>query len=263
MKLGYLFVPPSGSWAHAPKAPEAGRAQLARSLGFSEFYVPTTGAAARVRALPGPEAHPLLQILSGSHSVAGPQLAYTDQAINRGLAPGRTRLAAPQACEHALLEQSRSGLLPFSTSWVSTDQLSRHWAAHVTGSTYAARKSCPEDWRIARTVLVDDDAARAEAMVKSPDSPCRAYYASLLAPDADDATIETLIDACVLYGDGPSVAHQLDCIRQATAAFGTLVLVDHAWADAARARRSMALFAEMVHESLGSAPEPAPRLEWA
>ena len=54
-----------------------------------------------------------------------------------------------------------------------------------------------------------------------------------------------LIDACVLYGSQASVMAQLEDLAQ-TAAFGTLVFVDHPWPDAALARRSMTLFADAV-----------------
>lgn len=269
MKLGYLYVPPSGSLAAASDARDTGRdmgrAMLARSLGFCEFYAPTVQAPvqAPVRALPGPEAHPVLQILTGSPSAPGPQLAYADQAVRNGQTCSPPPLTAPLASADVVYDPSRAGHLPFSVSWLGVDQLSRHWAAHVTGCTHAARKASLIDWRVARSVMINDDAALAEALVKAPDSPCRAYYASVLGSGADTAAIDALIDACVLFGDPATVSDKLARLRQEAAAFGTLVYVDHAWPDAARARASMSLLADMVHQGFDDTIQPGPWLAMA
>ncbi len=263
MKLGYLFVPPSGSRTTVPDRRHAGRALLAQSLGFSEFYAPAAKPCRPPRALPGPEAHPRLQILTGPATAAPPQVATGDAVSGSDPSWPGCPLTAPQAREDILLEQSQAGLLPFSVSWVGADMLSRHWSAHVTGCTYAARKASPADWRVARTVLVNDNADLAEALAKAPDSPCRSYYACALGPGAESAAVDRLIDACVLYGDPASVAQKLARLRQVSADFGTLVFVDHAWADLTRARASMVLFADVVRQSFTCGPQSGRQLELA
>ncbi|QPM90460.1 hypothetical protein [Pseudooceanicola algae] len=260
MKLGYLFVPPRGSRTRGPLSQDTGRALVAQSLGFAEFYAAPAQAAGATGDLSGAETLPLLQILPTPVSAPIPKLALVDCARSGELVRPTGPLTAPQARDDVVLGQSLAGHLPFSVSWVGADMLSRHWSTHVTACTYAARKACPADWRVARTVLIDKDAGLAEAMVKAPDSPCRAYYAALLGPKADDATIEALIDTCVLFGDPNTVTRKLDHLRQLSADFGTLVMIDHGWADAARARTSMALLAEAAHKHFGTPTQPAVRL---
>lgn len=133
-----------------------------------------------------------------------------------------------------------------SVSWLGADALARHWAACVTGSTHAARRARPEDWRIARTVVLHPDAARAEALAKHPDSPCRAYYRAHAAIGADDAAVDAVIDGCVLYGTPAMVRERICEIVDVSVRFGTLALIDHDWPDAGVARQSMALLADMV-----------------
>lgn len=244
MKLGYLSIP----HASGPRCPDGfaahSRAPLAEALGFSEFYAPPAGMDAGTGPHPS-EHQPLLQILSDTAATRLPPLALVGD--DRPCRP-RT-LAAPTACAKALQARSAEGHAPFSVSWLDGDMLARHWAAHVTGSTHAGRCARASDWRVARSVIVDPDAPRAEALAKADDSPCRAYYRQILPRSADAAAVDSLIDACVLYGTAADVLARIDALTEVSARFGTLTLIDHAWPDAARARRSMMLFAEAIFNS--------------
>lgn len=249
MKLGYLSIAPDFATRNRPdRRPASDRAALAEALGFSEFY---SELSAPVSA-DDPTENPLLRILPDRPADTGPRLASVDGVPRKRCVRKPGPMAAPADHPAALREHSMQGHMPLSACWQDADTLAQHWAAHVTGCTHGARCARRSDWRIARTVVVDDDPARAEAMVKAPDSPCRAYFAAHL-PRADDATLEARLDACVLYGTAPQVMAQLGALHDALDGFGTLAFVDHAWADAARARRSMVLFADSVlqtHQSL-------------
>ncbi|WP_417523669.1 hypothetical protein [Marinovum sp.] len=242
MKLGYLFIPPGPGRITGPgRGPGSDRSGLAAALGFSEFYSEDT----QPRFDDDPHGAPLLRILPDRPPATGPRLASVDGVPRRGAARTPGPLAAPASCPEAIRTQSRQGHLPLSACWADTDTLAQHWAAHVTGSTHGARCARRTDWRITRTVVVDDDPARAEALVKAPGSPCRTHFAAQM-PGADAATLEARLDACVLFGTAAQVMAQLDALQAALDGFGTLVLADHPWADAARARRSMVLFADAV-----------------
>ncbi len=248
MKLGYLSIPPLYPDGRGPDGPRAGRRDhLAEALGFSEFYA----ASATPRALTqrgGPEQQELLQIVPDRPVRRLPELVSVDGASRQQDGPGTDLLAAPVEHVEDVRAQSFRGCAPLSVSWLDSDMLARHWAAHVTGCTHAARCARRQDWRVARTVVVDDDPARAEATAKAPGSPCRAYYRDVLAPGADDATVEALIDDCVLYGTQTMVGARLREMTEASGTFGTLTFVDHAWADAALARRSLILFSDAVSQ---------------
>lgn len=245
MKLGYLFIPPAGGQSRRPGHAAAMRAPLAKALGFSEFYAPLTPS----EDTPGPHAterQSLLHILPNPPEQLRPQLVLVDgQSRDRGRpAPGP--VAAPVSHAAQARMHSARGRAPLSVSWSDTDMLARHWAAHVTGCTHAGRCARPQDWRVARTVIVDPDAARAEATAKHADSPCRAYYRASLGENASDTEVDAQIDACVLYGTPATVLARLHEMTQVSASFGTLTFVDHDWPDVARARQSMRLFAETL-----------------
>ncbi|MGY3439931.1 hypothetical protein [Marinovum sp. KMM 9879] len=268
MKLGYLYIPPVRTdWsqarmqAHTKTATHAeNRAALARALGFSEFYAaapelaetaqPSSAVGIQTGPQTGPtsglEHQPLLRILPDLSVQTLPQLIAVDGVARPHSAHAPGPLAAPVESVSDVQAQSFRGRAPLSVSWLDTDTLARHWAAHVTGCTHAARCARRQDWRVARTVIVNEDAARAEAAAKDANSPCRAYYRKSLAPGADDAAIDARIDACVLYGTAAKVMAQLAELAEASATFGTLTFVDHAWPDAAMACRSMTLFAGAV-----------------
>jgi alkanesulfonate monooxygenase SsuD/methylene tetrahydromethanopterin reductase-like flavin-dependent oxidoreductase (luciferase family) len=160
---------------------------------------------------------------------------------------------APQIRDTQADADASAGRAPFSVSWADTETLSRQWSAHVIGCTRAGRRAHPRDWRVARTVLITDDGAVARDMVMSADSPCRAYFRSVMGAEASDAAIDEKIDACVLHGNPDMVAERLLKTTRATAVFGTLVLADHAWADAERALRSMRLLHDVVEHCFSCA----------
>ena len=156
MKLGYLFIPPAGGQSRRPGHAAAMRAPLAKALGFSEFYAPLTPS----EDTPGPHAterQSLLHILPNPPEQLRPQLVLVDgQSRDRGRpAPGP--VAAPVSHAAQARMHSARGRAPLSVSWSDTDMLARHWAAHVTGCTHAGRCARPQDWRVARTVIVDPD----------------------------------------------------------------------------------------------------------
>jgi alkanesulfonate monooxygenase SsuD/methylene tetrahydromethanopterin reductase-like flavin-dependent oxidoreductase (luciferase family) len=131
-----------------------------------------------------------------------------------------------------------------SVSWADAETLARHRVAHVRASTWAVRRPDARDWCVARSVLVNPDPARAEAMVMDPDGPCYAYYQRIL-PMTNHPDAETLMRACVLFGTPTTVRDRLTALSQ-DAPFGSLALIDHDWPDATAARISHSLFAERV-----------------
>ena len=185
MKLGYLFIPPAGGQSRRPGHAAAMRAPLAKALGFSEFYAPLTPS----EDTPGPHAterQSLLHILPNPPEQLRPQLVLVDgQSRDRGRpAPGP--VAAPVSHAAQARMHSARGRAPLSVSWSDTDMLARHWAAHVTGCTHAGRCARPQDWRVARTVIVDPDAARAEATLTDAIESIAAGFALF---DSDDRLV--------------------------------------------------------------------------
>lgn len=252
MKLGYMNVRPKGIVSDQTRC--TGRAIFARDLGFSEFYGVTDR---KNHDCPNalcnnPEQADILRVLSDLPMSPTPRIVYAgDQRRPLGprLSPQPLTVPAHAAAQvKANAYQNHSSL---SASWLTKEQLARHWAAHVTGSTHAGLRARPQDWRVARTIIICDDPARAEAAVKSGDSPCRDYYSKITKTDPNSAQVDRLIDACVLHGTLQSVLDELQEIVALSGPFGTLALVDHAWADEELAANSLASLASAVAPIFG------------
>lgn len=247
MKLGYMMI------ARQPTARDqtAGtdRAQFATEQGFSEFYAPrqqdfTHTPIGRTNC---PEKSELLRILPDLPKHPIPHVIAVDGERQLTCGPDTLRsLAVPSETVEQIKSNVLQGHSSLSVSWLSNTQLARHWAGQVTASTHAGLRARNEDWRVARTIYICDDPAKAEAAVKSDESPCRAYYTERADAGASSAQIDALIDDCVLYGTLQSVLASLCDIAECSGPFGTLTLVDHEWPDAQLAQRSMALLASEI-----------------
>ncbi|MEP5729962.1 MAG: hypothetical protein ABJL67_11405 [Sulfitobacter sp.] len=238
MKLGYMMIP--GPAVGQDWNCNRGRAELARDLGFSEFYsADQDGHPFGVDGAPEHADH--LNVLTDLPVRPMPKVIAIEgkrQRISDSAAAGH--IVRPSVTAQQVVSHAREQKASLSVSWLNKTELAKHWAAHVTGSTHAGLIARPEDWRVARTILVCEDAARAEAAVKSDDSPCRDYYRRMAKPGATSADIDGLIESSVLYGPLQSVLDQLMDISSASGPFGTLALVDHAWQDDVLAQQSLA-----------------------
>lgn len=247
MNLGYMMIPQQ--YTVPSQTALRGRAGLAHEHGFSEFYAAKhqqcEGAASALSE--SPEQSELLRILPDSPERPAPRVITIDgkRQITRG-SNTRPSLAVPSQTEEQVKSNVIQGHASLSVSWLSNTQLARHWAAHVTASTHAGLRARSEDWRVARTILICEDPARAEAAVKSNESPCRTYYSNFAEVGSSTAQIDALIDDCVLYGTLQSVLGSLRDITADSGPFGTLTLVDHAWPDAQLAQQSIALLASEI-----------------
>lgn len=152
---------------------------------------------------------------------------------------------------------------PLSANFLLPQWVATHWPNYARGKESVGERASTEDWRVARTVFVADDAATAERYGRSdPDSPYRFYYAKMLTkmrklgrlglfkshqdqPD-EEITLDHVLDRLVLCGTPSSVAEQVLELRETTGDFGELVYAGLDWADPQLARRSMELMATTV-----------------
>lgn len=238
MKLGYLMMPPD--CVDGVPTRNAGRAKMARTFGVSEFYAVAPQDHSKV--IPplsnSPEHANALRTLPELPEHRMPQVVAIDGKRQADCDTGAAlNLTRPAVTPEQVAANARRRRATLSVSWLNTSDLARHWAAHVSGSTHAGFRARPEEWRIARTIMICGDVARAEAAIKSEDSPCRAYYRKVAQPGTD---LDALMDDCVLYGSLDTVLDGLRDILATTGPFGTLTLVDHAWPDEALAQQSLA-----------------------
>ncbi len=169
---------------------------------------------------------------------------------------------------------------PLSANFLLPQWVGTHWPNYVQGKESVGEYASTQDWRVARTIFVSDDAATAERYGREDaDSPYRFYYSKMLAkmqklgrlglfkthqdqPD-EEITLDYVLDKLVLTGTPDSVAEQVLALREETGDFGELVYAGLDWVDADLGRRSMELMAEQVmprvNEALGRGDrQPAP-----
>lgn len=244
MNLGYLMIPQNVGSGTSGRG--IGRATLARNLGFSEFYavehrnrIPCSCA---LNALP--ENADFLRTMAEAPEKPALQVAALngERQSPRDLVTEDNR-ACPSATLEHVSANARQRKATLSVSWMNKIELAQHWGAQVVGSTHAGVRARPDDWRIARTILVSNDPARAKAAVESQSSPCRAYYSKIAGSGASSKDVDELMKGCVLFGTLRTVLEELHDISATSAPFGTLTLVDHAWPDVELADQSLAALA--------------------
>lgn len=146
-------------------------------------------------------------------------------------------------------------LLP---KWVKT-----HWENYKEGKENVGLEANISDWRIARTIFVNDDSQVAKDYGKNnKKSPYRFFYDHLYRklersgrlgvfksnPNIDDKDldIDNILDELVICGDTNHVIDQILAFRETVGDFGELLYGGVDWLDRDLARKSMELMAEKV-----------------
>ncbi|MGI9426036.1 MAG: LLM class flavin-dependent oxidoreductase [Hyphomicrobiaceae bacterium] len=155
---------------------------------------------------------------------------------------------------------------PISANFLLPKWVATHWTKYVEGCEQAGRDALPENWRVARSIFVANDLAKARDYALGPDSPYRYYYSQLLTkmkiggrsiifksdPDMsdDDLTVDHVLDDCVIWGTPDKVVEDLIAFRETVGEFGMLLYAGKDWTDPDLARQSMKLLAERVQPNL-------------
>lgn len=159
---------------------------------------------------------------------------------------------------------------PLSANFLMSTWLKTHWDNYAQGKANAGQKADPNEWRVARTIFVADDAKTAERYGRTdPNSPYVFYYKQLFGklakagrlagfkeradqPD-EEITFDYVMDKLVTYGTPDKVADEILALREQTGPFGELVYCGVDWADAKLGARSMELLAEKVMPTVNAA----------
>jgi alkanesulfonate monooxygenase SsuD/methylene tetrahydromethanopterin reductase-like flavin-dependent oxidoreductase (luciferase family) len=166
-------------------------------------------------------------------------------------------------------EAAARGWDPISANFLMPAWVKSHWPKYVEGCERGGRAADSINWRVAKSVFVAKDAAKAKAYATDPDSPYVNYYHSLFTklkkngrielfktrrdqPD-DEVTLESICERLIIYGTPDSVADQLLAFRDEVGAFGTLLYAGKDWKDRELGRESMILMAEKVMPRVNAA----------
>jgi len=159
-------------------------------------------------------------------------------------------------------EAAVRGWDPISANFLMPAWVKSHWPKYVEGCERGGRVADPTNWRVAKSVFVADDAAKAKAYATDPDGPYVNYYRSLFTklkkngrielfkthrdqPD-DEVTLDMICDKLIIYGTPDSVADQILAFQNEVGTFGTLLYAGKDWKDRELGRKSMILTAEKV-----------------
>lgn len=154
------------------------------------------------------------------------------------------------------------GWIAVSGNFIQPRYVSTHWTKYLEGCERGGRTPDPSAWRVARSILVTDDAAEAEDLVADPDASPAFYFGylmasfrqrgvlSLLKPDEsvpdDDVTAVDVARSMFTHGTPKQVLDELIAFREEVGPFGNLLSVAHDWDRPAVWKRSMQLLAEDV-----------------
>jgi alkanesulfonate monooxygenase SsuD/methylene tetrahydromethanopterin reductase-like flavin-dependent oxidoreductase (luciferase family) len=164
----------------------------------------------------------------------------------------------------------RRGWIPASSNLMHARFLKGHWEDYAKGAAEAGRRADPAQWRVGRSIFVNEDDKVANAYGKTdPNSPYRQYFSHLggkiLAHGGhrtfktDDAVaneridLDYMVENVVIAGSVNSVVDQILSLRDRTGDFGTLLIANPNWTDKALARHSLELMAEKVMPAVNAA----------
>lgn len=166
-------------------------------------------------------------------------------------------------------EAAARGWDPISANFLMPKWVASHWPKYAEGCERMGRKADPANWRVAKSVFVCEDLAKAKEYATGPDSPYRFYYHQLLTKmkkhnrvnlfkedqsmSDDDVTLEMVMDKLVIWGDTEKVTDEILKFRDEVGDFGTLLYAGKDWADRELGRNSMILLAEKVKEKVNTA----------
>ncbi len=167
-------------------------------------------------------------------------------------------------------EAAKRGWTPISANFLLPEWVATHWPRYQEGCLSANRSPRGEDWRVAKSIFVADDARTAKDYGHGPKGPYHFYFKQLIRklvgaggrgnlfkldqgePDAS-ITAETVTPKLVIAGTVQGVVDQILAFREKVGPFGTLYYPCHDWVDPALARRSMQLMAEEVMPRVNAA----------
>ena len=149
-----------------------------------------------------------------------------------------------------------------SANFIQSRYIQSYWKVYTEGRENVERRPDSKVWRIARTILMNDNAHRAEDYVAVLDGSLSFYFlyftnlyrnrSILTMPKRDlnvadnNLKLDDVIRSMVTFVNVDSALDQLVALCESWGPFSTLLMVGHDWDEKAIWRRSMTLLAEEV-----------------
>ncbi|MDE2361214.1 MAG: LLM class flavin-dependent oxidoreductase [Hyphomicrobiales bacterium] len=200
---------------------------------------------------------------------------YLPRPLQRPHPPIVVTAVAPFS--QGVTEAAARGWEPISANFLMPAWVKSHWPKYVEGCSRAGRPADPSNWRVAKSIFVCEDSAKAKAYATDPNGPYVAYYRSLYTKlkkngrielfkthrdqPEHEVTLEQVCDKLVIYGTPDKVADDILAFRETVGDFGTLLYAGKDWVDRDLGRDSMILLAEKVLPKVNAATRKAAAAE--
>ena len=189
-------------------------------------------------------------------------IGYMPKPYQKGGPPISISLASPHSSSARTAALNDCGII--SANITPTYSVASHWAIYSKACAEAGKRASGENWRVARNLMVAPTDAEAHDRVfgeRASNHYLFDYVRTVLhgvgqlaimkpRPDMSDeeATVETIIDGCTLYGSPRTLLDKLVAFREEVGPFGTLLMTGVDWLGPNEAweRQSMQLMAEEV-----------------
>jgi len=193
-------------------------------------------------------------------------IGFMPKPLRAGGPPVCVAVSSPNSATAALA--GTRGWGPVSTALAPPAAIASHWDFYCRGCREACRVPDSANWRVVKYVLVAGSDAEARARVFSEPSAYRYAFGYLFEvlkragrlgglksrPDQADheVTVESIIDARVVYGSPQTVIEKLVAFRHEVGPFGSVLVTGMDWAGPNEAweRESMHRLAEEVMPAL-------------
>ena len=192
-----------------------------------------------------------------------------DKTIGQGIISTPLQKPHPPIVVTSITPHSRGITAAAARGWdpITSNYVQAHWVAthlpkYLEGLEQAGRPVTGSGWRIAKSIFVSRDHAKALAYAKTPNGPYGFYFRNIMTkligngrpelfrfwPDQpdDQVTLEQSLNTQVIAGDVNSVVDQILAFREQTGEFGTLLYTGHDWQDPPQDRQSMELMVTEV-----------------
>jgi alkanesulfonate monooxygenase SsuD/methylene tetrahydromethanopterin reductase-like flavin-dependent oxidoreductase (luciferase family) len=169
-----------------------------------------------------------------------------------------------------VIEMGKKDFHPLSANFLLAKWLPSHWQNYTEGKKQVGQTPDPNDWRVARTIMVaDDDKVAKRYAIEDTASPYRYYWQQMFRkmvlggrhavfkthreqPDSE-LTEDYILDNLVIHGSVNKVVDEILKLREEAGPFGELVYAGMDWVDPALTKRSMELMATEVMPRVNAA----------
>jgi alkanesulfonate monooxygenase SsuD/methylene tetrahydromethanopterin reductase-like flavin-dependent oxidoreductase (luciferase family) len=189
-------------------------------------------------------------------------VGYMPKPFQPGGPPISISIASPHSASARTAAQEGWGII--SANVIPAWSIATHWALYSKTCAEAGKPVSGDKWRVGRNVMVAPSDAEAYDRVFAEQASNRYFFSYIRTvltrvgllprikphPDMpdDEATVEAITEACVIYGSPKTVLDKLVAFREQVGPFGTLLMTGLDWGGPNEAweRESMRLLAQEV-----------------